>query len=98
MVCDEVDEDNMYQDEYDDSYDAMADSESKTTKALLSTEIDEDSEEIESDEEEKKSTNIGSGGNKDFCENPEVIRARYEKARQTKLNVRSSGNKEFQNK
>jgi activating signal cointegrator complex subunit 2 len=94
MVCDVVDEDDMYQDEYDDTYDAMADSESKTTKALLSSEIEE--EEVETDEDEKKSTKFGSGDNKNFCENPEVIRARYEKARQTKMNGRSGGNKDWQ--
>ncbi|XP_055389936.1 activating signal cointegrator 1 complex subunit 2 [Condylostylus longicornis] len=103
LIC----EDNEYDDEYDDSYDALADSESKLNrtrigigKDLLVDELepdDGDEEEDESSEENNEGDNKNDekrDTSKDFCENPEVIRARYEAKRAAKYNRGGfSGNK-----
>ena len=82
-----------YNDEYDDSYEALLESEtrvvkSKDLKKVLADVADESEEESESEEEEASSQQVNAGqGNKNmnFCENPEVIRARYEAKRQAKF-------------
>jgi activating signal cointegrator complex subunit 2 len=103
IVCDEVDENKEYDDEYDDSYDALAESERKTTKALLANEIDEESEDecIESEDEQDKGKNRNYGttrNGKDFCENPEAIRARYEQSRQDRFGAKTGTNKDWKNR
>ncbi|XP_055617579.1 activating signal cointegrator 1 complex subunit 2 [Toxorhynchites rutilus septentrionalis] len=86
-VCDD------YDDEYDDSYDAMADSESKKIRLTaemrnaLVDELDDDEEEPEDE------APVGAPEKKplDFCENPEVVRQRYEERRRSKFPPRQSG-------
>lgn len=89
-VCDE------YDDEYDDSYDAMADSESK--KVRLSVEmrnalVDEVDDESEDEGEQVEPEEEQPAGRKpmDFCENPEVVRQRYEERRRSKQQARHGG-------
>lgn len=84
-----------YDDEYDDSYEAMAESESKARSALKKTGAnnyvaDEESDEDESDEADNN--NEGEPSNrdrsKDFCEDPEVVRARLAHNRALKYGTR----------
>ncbi|XP_058834093.1 activating signal cointegrator 1 complex subunit 2 [Topomyia yanbarensis] len=88
-VCDE------YDDEYDDSFDAMADSESKTvrlTAAMRNALVDELEDDDEDDAEVEE--DVGQSGGKktlDFCENPEVVRQRYEESRRSKFQARQGG-------
>lgn len=117
-------EHSIYDDEYDDSYDAFLLSEtrikSKDFRSKLAEFEDPDDDEEENDdaeednndenddeeEEEEKSNQQqrnykGSANNTrnnyekpmDFCENPEVIRARYEAKRAAKYGHQSSSNK-----
>lgn len=84
-----VEEENEYDDEYDDSYDALAESEAKTVryKPAANVVMDEESDESEEIEEETSNVPVRDKRN-DFCENPEVIRERYEQNR-----LRKFGNK-----
>ncbi|XP_053682700.1 activating signal cointegrator 1 complex subunit 2 [Sabethes cyaneus] len=89
-VCDE------YDDEYDDSFDAMADSESRAkvrlAPAMRNSLVDE-FEDDEEDEQESEEQPPSSMGRKplDFCENPELVRQRYEERRQSKFHARHGG-------
>uniref|UniRef100_A0A1Q3FE69 Putative transcription coactivator complex p100 component n=1 Tax=Culex tarsalis TaxID=7177 RepID=A0A1Q3FE69_CULTA len=88
IVCDE------YDDEYDDSFDAMADSESRKirlTAEMRNALVDEEEEEANDDEEEDESEFRPSKKPLDFCENPEVVRARYEERRRSKQQARGGG-------
>lgn len=88
-VCDD------YDDEYDDSYDAMADSESKKIRLTaemrnaLVDELDDDDEEPAeepvTDEQPPERKPL------DFCENPEIVRQRYEERRRSKFPPRQGG-------
>ncbi|XP_039448364.2 activating signal cointegrator 1 complex subunit 2 [Culex pipiens pallens] len=87
IVCDE------YDDEYDDSFDAMADSESKKirlTKEMRNALVDEEEEDEEGGGEEEGEFQP-SKKPLDFCENPEVARARYEERRRSKQQARGGG-------
>lgn len=86
----EGDDDLEYLDEYDDSYDVFTESEPKVQmkfhgkmREMLPDSIDLP----ESEEEEQEPTSIdGQKKNSlDFCENPEVIRARREQQFQHKM-------------
>ncbi|XP_075146407.1 activating signal cointegrator 1 complex subunit 2 [Haematobia irritans] len=79
-----------YNDEYDDSYEALLESEtrvvkSKDLKKVLAdvADVSDDEEESES-EEEDSSQKENQRRSHNFCENPEDIRARYEARRQAK--------------
>ncbi|XP_063704430.1 activating signal cointegrator 1 complex subunit 2 [Culicoides brevitarsis] len=81
-----------YDDEYDDSYDAMAESEAKTMRYKPAANFVMDEESSESSEEEENSSLAENRDKKnDFCENPEVIRARYEAMRQRKFANKGGG-------
>lgn len=89
-----------YDDEYDDSFDAMADSETKSArvkfssaaKNILVDEIDEDDDDDdESDDDNGRKNRTKQSNPRDFCENPEAIRARYEANRQAKFMARGGG-------
>lgn len=82
-----------YDDEYDDSYDALAESEAKSVryKPAANFVMDEESDESsENNEDAPAATSASDNRNrgKDFCENPEVARARYEQLRQQKFGNR----------
>uniref|UniRef100_A0A1B0GQR2 Uncharacterized protein n=1 Tax=Phlebotomus papatasi TaxID=29031 RepID=A0A1B0GQR2_PHLPP len=79
-----------YDDEYDDSYDAITESESKKTAKKPQSMRDVLVDEVEDDEESEDGDNdIQENQNKNnplnFCENPEDVRARYERKRQQKF-------------
>lgn len=92
------DDGEEYNDEYDDSYEALLESEtrvvkSKDLKKVLADVGDESEEESESEEEEASGQQSNAGQrnkNMNFCENPEDIRARYEAKRQAKFAKRGS--------
>lgn len=92
MVTEDADE---YDDEYDDSYDALAESETKIhaklkdIKNVIVDEIDDDEDDDSDEPEEENPVSVKS--KLDFCENPEIVRARYEQRRQNKM----TGNKNF---
>uniref|UniRef100_A0A182UVX2 CUE domain-containing protein n=1 Tax=Anopheles merus TaxID=30066 RepID=A0A182UVX2_ANOME len=72
-------------DEYDDSFEAMAESESRHVKvakgarnALADTVDAESSEEEQESEEEQSEQGANRNGAMAFCENPELARKRYE--------------------
>ncbi|KAG5683773.1 hypothetical protein PVAND_013037 [Polypedilum vanderplanki] len=85
----DVDDDNEYDDEYDDSYDVFADTEPKihlkgNMRDVLPDEVE--SEESESEEEESQQNDPQRKRNPmDFCENPEIIRARREREYQNRM-------------
>lgn len=87
LVSDVIeDKDNEYDDEYDDSYEVFADTEPKIhihgrMRDVLPDDIDSESAESESEDEQTKSQKAPL----DFCENPEVIRARREQRFQNKM-------------
>lgn len=81
LVVEEGSEDKDYEDEPDDSYDDFADSESKAKLNSKFVIIDEESSESEEDEPPRRN-------DKDFCENPEVIRARRAQQYQNRLSKR----------
>lgn len=89
-------EENEYDDEYDDSYDALAESETKKTvryKPAKNFVMDEESDESSdnNNEEITEATKAPDSRDRkmDFCENPEVARARYEQFRQKKFGIRA---------
>lgn len=90
-VCDD------YDDEYDDSFDAMAESESRVkvrlTPAMRNSLVDEFEDDDEEDEQESEELSRVPMGRKplDFCENPELVRQRYEERRQSKFQARHGG-------
>ncbi|XP_055522359.1 activating signal cointegrator 1 complex subunit 2 [Wyeomyia smithii] len=90
-ICDE------YDDEYDDSFDAMAESESRAkvrlTPAMRNALVDELEDEDEEDEQETEERSSLAMAKKplDFCENPELVRQRYEEKRQSKFQARHGG-------
>lgn len=86
-----VDMVDEYDDEYDDSYEAVVESESKTMKILKNTGaindlVDEvgDSDESESSDEVTTEGAEHRDRNRDFCENPELIRERWARNRVAK--------------
>lgn len=78
-----VSDNDEYDDEYDDSYDAMGEGEAKMRASAASKNVVVDQIESDSDEEEHYERNLRDNS-KDFCENPELARARYERLRQQK--------------
>lgn len=95
MVSEDPEDD--YNDEYDDSFDAMAESETKSVKRFAKNVINDEFDDEESEDSEDE--NIDSGGydksnsksNMVFCENPEIIRARYEQKRQIAMARKHGG-------
>lgn len=84
LISEEIDEnDPEYNDEYDDSYEALLEGEIKTKKTEAMKQIIADIEEEESESEVEEEKPVENKMN--FCENPEVIRARYEAARAAKM-------------
>lgn len=86
-----VDESNEYSDEYNDSYDALGDSEAKTVRIRGAAYVVVD--DLESDEEEEaqqqhQRSDPSRDSTKDFCGNPVVQRAWYEQQRQFKYRAR----------
>ncbi|XP_037936371.1 activating signal cointegrator 1 complex subunit 2 [Teleopsis dalmanni] len=86
-----------YNDEYDDSYEALLEGESRLIKSnelragLANIQDDSESDDSETEEDSSnKETTIDQNKSKNFCENPEVIRARYEAQRQAKWNKKGS--------
>lgn len=87
--------DDDYNDEYDDSYDALTESETKSVQKILRNtgalnnvmdEIDDsDDEEDDENDQPGDASNGSRSTNKDFCENPEVIRERWARNRQAKF-------------
>ncbi|XP_058445468.1 activating signal cointegrator 1 complex subunit 2 [Malaya genurostris] len=87
-VCDE------YDDEYDDSFDAMAESESKSvrlTAAMRNALVDELDDDEDDDEPEDDSGQPVGKKPLDFCENPELVRQRYEEKRRSKFQAKHGG-------
>ncbi|XP_055601530.1 activating signal cointegrator 1 complex subunit 2 [Uranotaenia lowii] len=87
-ICDE------YDDEYDDSFDAMADSESKKirlNKEMQSALVDELDDDDEDESEPEEVAAAPTRKPMDFCENPEVVRQRYEQSRRSKFQARHGG-------
>jgi activating signal cointegrator complex subunit 2 len=87
LVTEENEDDKDYDDEPDDSYDDFADSESKVkSKYLKADEESSESEDEEVDTNQQRPT--------DFCENPEIIRARREQQYQQRMSRKhgKSGN------
>lgn len=79
-----------YDDEYDDSYEVFAESEPKMKikfpgkmRDFLPDTLD--LPESEDEEQEPESNNVQKNNQLDFCENPEVIRARREQQFQNKM-------------
>lgn len=88
--------DDEYDDEYDDSYDALAESETKTVrlaKNVIVDEIDDDESEESDDDNFNEGNEFRKKSNQDFCENPEIVRARYEHKRNMMLRRNDIGNK-----
>lgn len=85
-----VEENDEYDDEYDDSYDALADSEAKKVRIIGAANVLVDELDNSEDEEEvvPNTSTASRDKSKDFCENPEEIRARYEQRRQLKYGNR----------
>uniref|UniRef100_T1GED8 Uncharacterized protein n=1 Tax=Megaselia scalaris TaxID=36166 RepID=T1GED8_MEGSC len=84
LISEEIDEnDPEYNDEYDDSYEALLEGEIKTKKTEAMKQIIADIEDQESESEVEEEKPVENKMN--FCENPEVIRARYEAARAAKM-------------
>lgn len=97
---DDDENENLYDDEYDDSYDVYTENAPKiklntNMRNVLIDEIDEESSSEDEPEQPLYSSNATSNsnaskpqhfqrGHTDFCENPEVIRARREQAYQSK--------------
>lgn len=84
-------DDADYDDEYDDSYDVFADTEPKVKvrfhdrmRDMLPDTLDLPETESE-DEEETVPSSAGAKPGLDFCENPEVIRARREQQYQNRM-------------
>ncbi|XP_037725068.1 activating signal cointegrator 1 complex subunit 2 [Drosophila subpulchrella] len=95
-------ESGEYDDEYDDSYEALNEGQAPPVSLLrarlqgaASNSAYEAQDQVEDDDEE--SSNSGSDtetarrNNKDFCENPEVIRARYQQRQMAKYGQKSGG-------
>lgn len=85
---------NEYDDEYDDSYDAMAESEAKTVRisaAARNLVMDEAESDPEEEPQQQQPLQPSRDASKDFCENPEAARLRYEQARQAKFHNRGGG-------
>lgn len=89
-----VADEHEYSDEYDDSYDALADSETKTVKrnrSLAAAVVMDEVEDSDSSEDEKNPTSSVNSNepnrdtSKDFCENPEAARERYQQQRLQKF-------------
>ena len=96
LVTENPEDDNEYNDEYDDSYEVFADTEPKINmrgrmRGELRDEVESESEEEEPPVVEDKRNQYSSGDRRpkdpvlDFCENPEVIRARREQQFQQKM-------------
>lgn len=75
---------NQYDDEYDDSYDALVESESRSFAQIIKRQqvtndlVDEIEDNEDSESEDDRD------GSKDFCENPEIVRARWAQHREAK--------------
>ncbi|XP_070491791.1 activating signal cointegrator 1 complex subunit 2 [Chironomus tepperi] len=86
LVSDVIeDKDNEYDDEYDDSYEVFADTEPRIhirgrMREALPDDIDSESSEESGDENQQPKRSP-----LDFCENPEIIRARREQRFQSKM-------------
>lgn len=81
---------NEYDDEYDDSYDALAESESKSFAKILRVqnvkndlvdEVDDESSDDDKPSEQRDKS-------RDFCENPEAVRARWAQHREAKYGAK----------
>ncbi|XP_017064304.1 activating signal cointegrator 1 complex subunit 2 [Drosophila eugracilis] len=95
-------ESGEYDDEYDDSYEALNEGQAPPVSLLraklqgvASNSAYEAQDQVEDEEEESSEsgsdTETGKRNNRDFCENPEVIRARYQQRQMAKYGQRSGG-------
>ncbi|XP_017009227.2 activating signal cointegrator 1 complex subunit 2 [Drosophila takahashii] len=94
-------ESGEYDDEYDDSYEALNEGQAPPVSLLrarlqgaASNSAYEAQDQVEDDEESSGSgsdTEPAKRNNRDFCENPEVIRARYQQRQMAKYGQRSGG-------
>lgn len=81
---------NEYDDEYDDSYDALVESESRSFAQIIKRQqITNDLVDEVEDNDDSESADDGQpserrDGSKDFCENPEAVRARWAQRRDAK--------------
>ncbi|EDV45672.1 activating signal cointegrator 1 complex subunit 2 [Drosophila erecta] len=102
MVEETALESGEYDDEYDDSYEALNDGQAPPVslqrarlQGAASHAAYEAQDEVDDDEEE--SSDGGSDAepskrnNRDFCENPEVVRARYQQRQMAKYGQKSGG-------
>lgn len=96
-----------YDDEYDDSYEALNDgqappqsllrarlqqaSAAAASSAYEAQDTLDDDEDQPSSDEEQRNPNAAAGKRNDFCENPEVIRARYQQRQQAKYGSGGGG-------
>lgn len=81
---------NEYDDEYDDSYDAMAESESRSFAKIIKGQRVVNDLVDEVDDESESSDDAGQAAghrdkSRDFCENPEAVRARWAQHREAKF-------------
>ena len=86
----DVDDENEYDDEYDDSYDVIADTEprfhmQKNMRDVLPDEVESEESESEEEPQHENKQPERRRNPMDFCENPEVIRARREREYQNRM-------------
>lgn len=87
---DVFDNPNQYDDEYDDSYDAMVESETKSFAKIIRGQrvVNDLVDEVESesgDDDRPGQSAEQRDKTRDFCENPETIRARWAQHREAKF-------------